>query len=143
MPEAVSTIECVHHWVIETPNGPTSRGVCKKCGTQRDFQNFTDDQARQIMVAGDQLEMGDEKTIKLFAVTSLVQMIPLFKGALVEHEGEAIGRLSKTGKLLAEFFLDLHERGLSQDEIDEDLRELSPFVIAALLTVHRGPSTES
>ena len=22
---------CVHHWVFDMPNGPTSRGVCKHC----------------------------------------------------------------------------------------------------------------
>ena len=30
---------CAHHWVIATPNGPTSEGVCKRCGHQRDFLN--------------------------------------------------------------------------------------------------------
>ena len=24
--------ECQHHWIIDTPNGPTSQGKCKKCG---------------------------------------------------------------------------------------------------------------
>lgn len=27
-----------HHWRIETPNGPTSPGVCA-CGEQREFRN--------------------------------------------------------------------------------------------------------
>ena len=27
------------HWVIEPPNGPTSIGKCKKCGTEREFRN--------------------------------------------------------------------------------------------------------
>jgi len=26
---------CVHHWVFETPSGPTSKGVCKKCGEKQ------------------------------------------------------------------------------------------------------------
>ena len=30
---------CAHHWVIAAPNGPTSEGVCQRCGEQRDFQN--------------------------------------------------------------------------------------------------------
>ena len=30
---------CRHHWVIESPNGPTSQGVCKFCGLERDFRN--------------------------------------------------------------------------------------------------------
>lgn len=32
-------VECVHHWVIEPPNGRTSSGVCKRCGEHRDFAN--------------------------------------------------------------------------------------------------------
>lgn len=24
-----------HHWLIETPDGPTVRGTCKRCGEQR------------------------------------------------------------------------------------------------------------
>ena len=30
---------CPHHWVIPAPNGPTSEGVCKRCGHQREFVN--------------------------------------------------------------------------------------------------------
>ena len=30
---------CRHHWVIASPNGPTSQGVCKFCGTEREFRN--------------------------------------------------------------------------------------------------------
>lgn len=37
-PEATET--CRHHWIIETPNGPFSRGVCKLCGEERDFENL-------------------------------------------------------------------------------------------------------
>ena len=28
-----------HHWLIESPNGPTSIGTCKVCGTVREFKN--------------------------------------------------------------------------------------------------------
>ena len=31
--------ECAHHWVIEPPNGSTSRGTCLKCGAVQDFRN--------------------------------------------------------------------------------------------------------
>jgi hypothetical protein len=34
---------CRHHWVIQSPNGVTSRGVCKNCGRQRDFPNAAAD----------------------------------------------------------------------------------------------------
>lgn len=33
---------CVHHWIIETPNGRESRGVCKHCGKQKGFVNSTE-----------------------------------------------------------------------------------------------------
>lgn len=28
-----------HHWLIESPNGPTSRGTCQVCGVIREFKN--------------------------------------------------------------------------------------------------------
>lgn len=30
---------CSHHWVIDTPNGPTSVGTCKICGEKQEFVN--------------------------------------------------------------------------------------------------------
>ncbi len=37
--EDPQTPECEHHWVIESPNGPTSAGVCKTCGQRSEFKN--------------------------------------------------------------------------------------------------------
>ena len=31
--------ECKHYWVIATPNGPLSEGVCQRCGEKREFMN--------------------------------------------------------------------------------------------------------
>ena len=31
--------ECVHHWIIETPDSRTSTGVCKLCGEVKEFSN--------------------------------------------------------------------------------------------------------
>lgn len=31
--------ECKHFWVIESPSGPISGGVCKNCGEAREFRN--------------------------------------------------------------------------------------------------------
>lgn len=31
--------KCAHHFVIEPPNGPTSNGYCKKCGSNKMFPN--------------------------------------------------------------------------------------------------------
>ena len=33
------TNNCAHHWVIDSPNGPTSEGVCQRCGEKREFTN--------------------------------------------------------------------------------------------------------
>ena len=30
---------CAHHWVIAVPNGPSSEGVCQRCGHVRQFNN--------------------------------------------------------------------------------------------------------
>ncbi len=35
--EAVS--DCVHHWMIESPNGPVSMGTCRVCGESSEFKN--------------------------------------------------------------------------------------------------------
>lgn len=34
--------KCAHHWRIETPNGPTAAGRCKKCGEEKAFPNHAD-----------------------------------------------------------------------------------------------------
>jgi hypothetical protein len=31
--------DCNHHWVIDSPNGPTSVGTCRTCGELREFKN--------------------------------------------------------------------------------------------------------
>jgi len=33
-------VKCTHYWMIESPTRPTSRGVCKLCGAEREFRNF-------------------------------------------------------------------------------------------------------
>ena len=30
---------CVHHWVIDPPNGAVSQGSCKVCGDKKEFRN--------------------------------------------------------------------------------------------------------
>jgi len=30
---------CVHHWVIDPPNGAVSQGSCKTCGEKKEFRN--------------------------------------------------------------------------------------------------------
>jgi hypothetical protein len=36
---ALPKAECIHHWVIEPPNGAVSAGKCRLCGERRDFRN--------------------------------------------------------------------------------------------------------
>lgn len=37
---------CPHYWIIEVPRGPTSRGICKLCGKEREFDNLGPDSWR-------------------------------------------------------------------------------------------------
>jgi len=37
------TTACRHYWTIEAADGPTSRGVCKFCGAEKEFLNFWPD----------------------------------------------------------------------------------------------------
>ncbi len=30
---------CHHHWMVEMVAGPTSMGICKFCGAEREFRN--------------------------------------------------------------------------------------------------------
>ena len=30
---------CQHHWVVDPPAGPVSKGTCRSCGEGRDFPN--------------------------------------------------------------------------------------------------------
>ncbi len=32
-------VACKHHWVIETPGGPFSKGRCRLCGEEKEFSN--------------------------------------------------------------------------------------------------------
>jgi len=47
---------CTHAWVIETPNGPTSEGVCKLCGKEQEFRNSFENTS--ALVGGIPLRLG-------------------------------------------------------------------------------------
>jgi len=36
-PMVLSECPCRHHWLIETPDGPVARGVCKLCNARGSF----------------------------------------------------------------------------------------------------------
>ena len=35
----MQAVICTHHWLILTPQGPTSLGRCLKCGVEHSFRN--------------------------------------------------------------------------------------------------------
>lgn len=37
--EPITKDSCRHYWIIESARGPTSRGVCKFCGAEKEFHN--------------------------------------------------------------------------------------------------------
>ena len=37
------SLDCAHHWVIDSPSGPISMGVCKQCGAEGEFKNSLPD----------------------------------------------------------------------------------------------------
>ncbi|GEM_PF-1800579 len=38
--------QCNHYWIIESPKGPTSGGICKFCGARKEFDNWGPDSFR-------------------------------------------------------------------------------------------------
>lgn len=39
----MQAVTCTHFWRISPPLGPTSKGVCLKCGEEGEFRNSRDD----------------------------------------------------------------------------------------------------
>ena len=35
----MTTITCAHHWIIERAAGAASKGKCRMCGEEREFDN--------------------------------------------------------------------------------------------------------
>ena len=42
---ATETLPPVHHWIIPAAAGPTSPGVCRLCGEEREFENWLEPKA--------------------------------------------------------------------------------------------------
>lgn len=43
MPEPTpEQLHCQHYWIIETPDGHTSHGECKRCFLTKEFNNYDD-----------------------------------------------------------------------------------------------------
>ena len=65
---------CPHHWIIETPGGPTSIGTCKLCGAKQEFRN-------SLSIAGWERETLSERMVRTAPV-------PAEEGESVEPEKE-------------------------------------------------------
>jgi hypothetical protein len=53
--EVQDTSGCAHHWVIETPSGPVSKGVCRVCRMEKQFQNYLENSVWTSDVSLEQL----------------------------------------------------------------------------------------
>ncbi len=60
----ISTGECVHYWVIETPEGPTSTGRCKFCGLTKEFNNTWADSFNEHQLVGSGMGKTRKETAK-------------------------------------------------------------------------------
>ena len=52
-------ITCTHYWMIEPHLGPTSLGVCRLCGAEREFNNYLENQPAVLELRRD--ESGDHQ----------------------------------------------------------------------------------
>ncbi len=41
--EEIKASACLHHWIIESAEGPSSEGTCKNCGEIKIFKNFIEE----------------------------------------------------------------------------------------------------
>jgi|KNS7250_AmetaT_FD_contig_41_1619093_length_835_multi_2_in_0_out_0_1 hypothetical protein len=44
-PEVLEIQTCQHEWMIDSPNGPSSHGICHLCGIEKDFPNYIEGSA--------------------------------------------------------------------------------------------------
>ena len=54
--------QCNHQWMIDSPNGPQSRGECRLCGAERYFQNYIEGSSWATTSLSDQLR-GDNNRL--------------------------------------------------------------------------------
>jgi hypothetical protein len=67
----VENTQCNHYWVIDSPRGPTSGGICKFCGARKEFDNWGPDSFRY----------GDVPDI---LVPSIADVVPDDKGKAID-----------------------------------------------------------
>ena len=57
-PEVLEAPKCRHQWLIDTPAGPSSRGVCRLCAEERQFQNYIEGTSWGTDISLEQLSGG-------------------------------------------------------------------------------------
>ncbi len=55
---------CMHQWMLDSPNGPSSRGVCLRCGSEREFPNYIEGTAWGYDVSVEQLSGGSRLGVR-------------------------------------------------------------------------------
>ena len=53
-PEVLESV-CLHQWMIASPNGPSSKGTCLACGTEKEFPNYIEGSAWGYDISVEQL----------------------------------------------------------------------------------------
>ena len=54
---------CQHQWIIDSPAGPSSKGVCRACGEEREFLNYIEGSSWGYDVSLEQLAGGSRLPI--------------------------------------------------------------------------------
>ena len=57
-PDILEAPHCQHQWLIDAPAGPSSRGVCRNCGEERQFLNYIEGSSWGYDVSLEQLAGG-------------------------------------------------------------------------------------
>jgi hypothetical protein len=53
--EVLEVQGCHHQWIIDSPNGPSSRGECRLCGQEKEFLNYIEGSAWGYDVSVEQM----------------------------------------------------------------------------------------
>ena len=63
-PEVLEASGCLHQWMIASPNGPSSKGTCLMCGTEKDFPNYIEGSAWGYDISVEQLARSSKINVR-------------------------------------------------------------------------------
>ncbi len=106
------------------------------------LESMTDDQARDILVKMDEVEMNDPEIVGRLAMMETFELISAFRGMLFSVHSDRAGKLTDAGIHLADFFESLEASGIAPAEIVNELSKLNLTMVAALKVLRRGPKRE-